>query len=312
MTGNQSAWPVYITVGNLSKQIRLTPSSNAVLLLALLPKFPKGFQASNTCEEFHKALTLIFNPIKDLYTLGTDIDCADGYVQRYYPRLAAWIGDTPELSLFTSVIGGFCSVCKVPKDCLENQSSKWERRTIANSRKRALSHVEVQSSNNSSEDDSVQEHQQVPFTERLWPGFDRYRIVAPDLLHQLHLGLFKHYLIPWTLELLKQANSERPVYVKVPLVDALNKRLAYLPRFQGLRALLEGRLSSMSQLTGKEYRQISRIFIPAVAPLLLNHPSHVEVIRVGSDFMMLASYTSHNQTTVDFLQKSLLRFDKLK
>ncbi len=28
--------------------------------------------------------------------------------------------------------------------------------------------------------------------------------------------------------------------------------------------------------------------------------------------MMLASYTSHNKTTIDFLQKSLIHFDKLK
>jgi hypothetical protein len=96
MAGNQSTRPVYITIGNLSKRIRQTPSSNAVLFLALLPKFPKGYQASNTCEGFNKALTSIFNPIKDMYALGTDVDCADKYVRRCYPRLVAWIGDTPE------------------------------------------------------------------------------------------------------------------------------------------------------------------------------------------------------------------------
>jgi hypothetical protein len=80
------------------------------------------------------------------------------------------------------------------------------------------------------------------------------------------------------MELLKQMSHERPMHVKIPLVDALNKRLAEFPRFQGLWALPEGRFSSMSQLTGKEYRQIARIFIPAVAPLLINHPKHLEAI----------------------------------
>ncbi len=83
--------------------------------------------------------------------------------------------------------------------------------------------------NKSSEDDYVQEHLKVPFTECLWPGFNQYQIVAPDLLHQLHLGLFKHYLIPWTMELLKQMSHERPMHFKILLVDALNKRLAELP-----------------------------------------------------------------------------------
>ncbi len=155
MARNQSAWPVYSTIGNLSKRIRQTPSSNAVLFLAMLPKFPKGYQASNTRKGFHKALTSIFNPIKDLYALGTDVDYADGYVRRCYSQLAAWIGDTPEQSLLTSVIGGFCPVCRVSKDCLEKQSSEWERRTVAISRKRVLTNDEARPNNKSSNDDYI-------------------------------------------------------------------------------------------------------------------------------------------------------------
>jgi hypothetical protein len=68
----------------------------------------------------------------------------------------------------------------------------------------------------------------------------------------------------------------------------------------------------MSQLTGKDYSQNARIFIPAVAPLLINNPKHLEAIRAGIDFMMPSSYTSHNKTTIDFLHKSHIRFEKLK
>jgi hypothetical protein len=104
----------------------------------------------------------MINPIKDLYSLGMDLDCADKYVQRCYPRLTAWIRDTPEQSLLTSVISGFCPVCKVPKDCLEKQSSEWECRTVVNSRKRALTNDEARPNNESSKDDSVQEIQRFP------------------------------------------------------------------------------------------------------------------------------------------------------
>ncbi len=45
-------------------------------------------------------------------------------------------------------------------------------------------------------DNSCEEHQEEPFMELVWPGFDRYQIVAPDVLHQLNLSLFKSYLIP--------------------------------------------------------------------------------------------------------------------
>ncbi len=312
MAGNHSAWPVYLTIGNLPKHVRRKPSSNAVLLLALLPKFPKGYQASNTREGFHKALTSIFAPLKDAYAIGIDIDCADGFVRHCYPRLAAWIGNTPEQSLLTTVVGGFCPICTVPKESLCNQSRTWARRAVANSRKRQLNSDAPRASNQTTIASHQQEHPEVPFVERLWPGFDRYRIVAPDMLHQLHLSLFKHYLIPWIMELLKQSNKERPVHVKLSLTDEFDRRLAAIPRFQGLRALPDGRFSALSQLTGKEYRKIAKIFIPAVAPLLIHHPKHLEAIRAGIDFMMLASYESHTESTISYLQKALLKFDKLK
>ncbi len=46
--------------------------------------------------------------------------------------------------------------------------------------------------------------------------------MAPDMLHQLHLGLFKHYLIPWTLELLKQMKADPAAHVSLKPVDELD------------------------------------------------------------------------------------------
>ncbi len=80
------------------------------------------------------------------------------------------------------------------------------------------------------------------------------------------------------MEHLKQMSHEQHVHVKIPLLDALNKRLAELPQFQGLQALPERWFSSMSQLTGKEYCQITRICIPAIALLLINHLKHLKAV----------------------------------
>jgi hypothetical protein len=227
MAGNQSAWPVYITIGNLPKHVRKKSSSNAVLLLALLLKFPKGYQASNTRESIHRALTVIFQPLKEIYSTGIDIDCADSFVRLCYPRLAVWIGDTPEQNLLTSVVGGFCPVCTVPKESLGNQSKLWPRRSAL--REPAFNQDQKMLEAQQQTQSLSQEHSEVLFVERLWPGFDRYRIVAPDIFHQLHLSLFKHYILPWTLELLKQSNKERPVHIKVCLVDKFDWRIAALP-----------------------------------------------------------------------------------
>jgi hypothetical protein len=106
----QSAWPVYITIGNIPKHIRKKQSANAVLLLALLPKFPKGNNAASTRAGFHIALTTIFGPLRNVFSSRLDMDCADGFVRFCFPKLAAWMADTPKQSLLTSIIGGFCPV----------------------------------------------------------------------------------------------------------------------------------------------------------------------------------------------------------
>ncbi len=132
--------------------------------------------------------------------------------------------------------------------------------------------------------------------------------MAPDLLHQLQLGLFKHYLIPWTMELLRQNSSNRPAHVRILLVQELDRGMAILPSFQGLQGLPNGKFSTLTQLTGKEYRELAWIFLVAAAPVLVHHPKHLEGIRAGIDFMFLI----HSDRTISYLEQSLQKFNKLK
>jgi hypothetical protein len=80
MAGNHSAWPVYLTVGNIPEAFRRKLSQNAALLLALLPKFPKGHSAASNREAIHKTLTTIFEPLRVYSLSGLNMDCADGSV----------------------------------------------------------------------------------------------------------------------------------------------------------------------------------------------------------------------------------------
>ncbi len=157
-----------------------------------------------------------------------------------------------------------------------------------------------------------QEHPQVTFMECLWPELNLYQVMAPDTLHQLQLGLFKHYLIPRTMELLRQNNNNPLTHVGCQMINALDRRMSAIPQFQGLRSLPDGRFLTITQLTGKEYRELTRIFLVAVSPLMIHHPQHLEALHAGIDFMLLASYQSHSDTTIQFLEKSLQKFDKMK
>ncbi len=162
---------------------------------------------------------------QDLSCMGIDIDYADRYMEQCYPQSAAWIGDMPEQSLLTTIMGGYCPIFKVPKVGRKNLSEIWVQRYVSSSRKGErvnimplandkflVINIPLQADrtlttdkplNKSDTDCSCEEHYEGLYMERLWPGLDQYRIVALDVLHKLNLGLFKSYLIPWTMQHLK-------------------------------------------------------------------------------------------------------------
>jgi hypothetical protein len=87
---------------------------------------------------------------------------------------------------------------------MSKQVEEWPSRVPKNKRRRKeTSGKKEEGEGESSAELPKQEHPQVTFMECLWPELNPYQVVAPDTLHQLQLGLFKHYPDPWTMELLK-------------------------------------------------------------------------------------------------------------
>jgi len=96
-SGDKKAWPVYIMVGNLPSGRHNSPTSMAVLLLALLPIPPKLSKSSKAdqhqrqinADSLRDVFELIFAPLQDPAHDGIPSDCADGKVWRCFPILAA-------------------------------------------------------------------------------------------------------------------------------------------------------------------------------------------------------------------------------
>jgi hypothetical protein len=92
------------------------------------------------------------------------------------------------------------------------------------------------------------------------------------------------------MELLKQINNNQPRHISTSINSKLDKRMSLLPKFQELQSQPEGKFSTVTQLTGKEYRQLTRVFLVAIVPLLIHHPYHLEAIQSGIDNILLACY----------------------
>ena len=51
----------------------------------------------------------------DITGPGLIRDCADGFQQKCYPLLAAWVGDYPEQVMVAQVSYGTCPLCEIRK-----------------------------------------------------------------------------------------------------------------------------------------------------------------------------------------------------
>ena len=71
-------------------------------------------------------------------------------------------------------------------------------------------------------------------------------------MHHLDLGLFQ-YQIEYTRNLLKDQ------YGKLP-VDEMDRRLAKIPRFPGLKIFANG-IQSLARMTANEYRDLMKVMI---------------------------------------------------
>ena len=111
-----------------------------------------------------------------------------------------------------------------------------------------------------------------------------YEATVPDRMHHLDLGLF-HYQIEYTRELLKKQ------YNKL-LVDELDRRLAAIPRFPGLKIFANG-LQSISRLTANEYRNLMKVMIFVVDNLYDTNINNIENFTNNKDLVKL--YESWNE-----------------
>ena len=126
--GGKQAYPVYMTIGNLPKDIRRKPSYNGQILLAYLPT-DKLEHISNLSARrrmllniTHKCLGHILQPIKDIGLRGKAMASGDGVVRRCHPIFAANACDYLEQIATVGCKMGECASCTVhPQNLGDNR-----------------------------------------------------------------------------------------------------------------------------------------------------------------------------------------------
>lgn len=237
-------------------------------------------------------MATLLHPLIKAGTHGIDMVCADTNVRRIYPILAAYVADFPEQCLVTGCKESRCPICEVAHgghgDLPDSPHPFRTRRatllSMAYYQREGLRDLDFE---------QLGLREIWPFWAKL-PYTNIFRCIAPDLLHQLHKGIFKDHLVQWWSDLL----GSKP----------LDRQFRLVPPHHGLRNFSKG-ISYVSQWTGREFREMEKVFISIVAGL---NPSAVTASRAILDFIYLAHFPTISSLTLAHIEELLSTFHDVK
>lgn len=203
-SGDKSAWPIYLTLGNIAKATQRQLSQHACVLLGYIPVskltcFKKSRYSVMTYQLFHYCMQHILQLTIEPGLHGVGMTCADGAICCVHPILAAYVANFPEQALVACCKESFCLVCKCsPEDQGQPLDSIFEpgitlyhqpREHLANLHRHGHSDPSIL-------DDAGICLVSKPFWETLL-HCNIFTCFTPDILHQLHKGVFKDHMCSW-------------------------------------------------------------------------------------------------------------------
>ena len=233
----------------------------------------------------------ILRPLVEAGMEGVEITCGDGLIRKVYPILAAYVADFPKQCLV-----GCCMENRCPK-CIRKPEERGNFvKTLYHDQKSTL--------------DILEEHRKggdpVKFDqygiraiyEPFWKDLPHSKIFhsfTPDLLHQLHKGVFKDHLVKWCTAVMGEAE-----------VDARFKAMSPYP---GLRHFKKG-VSFVTQWTGTEHKEMERVFMGVLAGAV--NSKVLTVARSLLDFIYYSQFQLHTSKSIEKLEKCLKTFHENK
>ncbi|KAI0027336.1 hypothetical protein K488DRAFT_61896 [Vararia minispora EC-137] len=265
--GNKTAYPVYVTIGNIPKDIRSKPSRRAQILVAYLPTSKldtitnKAARRRTLANLFHECMRQIVAPLKSAGVTGVAMARGDGVWHQCHPLYVTFVGDYPEQVLVASTISGDCPKCIVPHAAL-GDSTDYPLRDLAS----VLDVFDLQDGHPTVFHAACKDARLKPTFHPFWedlPFTNIYLSITPDILHQMFQGVVKH-LVTWLIETFGK--------------EEIDARCRCMPPNHNARLFTKG-ISSLTRVTGTEHKDMCRILLALVVDLPLPNGASSKVVR---------------------------------
>ncbi|KAH6510364.1 hypothetical protein HBI81_260520 [Parastagonospora nodorum] len=299
ISGDVAAWPVYVTIGNLSREARRRRSTPGTLLAGFIPTTKIRDPLLKTLENAAKS--------------GILLACADGRTRQCYPTICAILADYEEQVLLTGVKKNrHCTRCTVAPDDREDLCGSYPWRT------EQFTRLQQERCLDKGHDDFVH-----PVDCFGWKhhNFNIHVSLATDTLHLLLKGLVMK-MLDFMQDMLDDIypgsrktwdNSTTPVTQESGSTQ-LNERFRQVMHSTGLKRFNNKRaFTEVSQWTGTEQKAIIQQLVAVVSPLFVSKaPFALHFIRAVCDLVTLAQYKSHDEDTLAYIQGALERMNVFK
>ncbi|KAF7798192.1 hypothetical protein EIP86_009409 [Pleurotus ostreatoroseus] len=297
-SGDKSAWPVYLSIGNIPKATRRSPSSHATVLIGYLPVskleiFSKTRRSSAGYQLFHDCMRSLLKPLVEAGQEGVEMICADGFIRRVYPIVAAYIADHPEQCLVACCRENRCPKCTV--DANQRGSPVY---TVLRDPQLTTSLLEeaLRTEGQSSAFKKAGLRSINPFWTDL-PHCNIFACITPDILHQLHKGVFKDHTVKWATGCVEDGEAE------------LDRRFKAMTPHADLRHFKRG-ISLISQWTGTEYKHMEKVFLGVLAGAA--DADAVRAVRAIIDFIYYAHFETHTEESLTNMDRAWRTFHTYK
>jgi len=334
-SGSAKAWPLFITIGNISNNIRFSPGYQCAQLIALIPIIHgdyltkhtakmSGIEIHHETEEFrhwsrsvvHAVIRDVMAPIERVMQNGVRMTCADGAERLCFPLLCEYIGDMPEQWLLTCLVQPACTKC-LYRGTPDANDLRFTRRNAVNKINQDLANNHPRTDTHALEhrvryrnDESVPlralgYHPQIPFSINYPFGTGIIDAVGPDLLHHISKCFMDYLMKEWIWNLMKITWKGRG-FSKAQLKMEFDSRFALIPEYTGLQQFEHGVLTKTHAWTVHEYKEIMKVILGTLIGLCSSEGIHL--VMEYLDVHQLAHYSCHTDESLAWLENAVDQF----